>query len=162
MFAMDADMRFVDYVGAEILGDLVAGLHPEYYNIVDTSQYPYERRISLCAGIPYGHGLRYYQGTIFGGRLPNFLNMLCYIDRCLKQDYDPEQGKTNRSNVARVEDESYLNRYLLDHHPTTILHPGYLWPVRFGIPDFPVKIEVITKDNHYLRDLRNLSAKALK
>ena len=137
--SMQPQMRFIAPVGGEILGDLFAGLHHAFYNISNPLKFPYERRRHLCASIPSGRGLHYYQSSFFGGKTGHFLKLVCTIHKCLQRDYKSEGKKA----IERIQDESYLNRFLLEHNPTTILNSGYGWPAGFHRPNFKVKIEVI-------------------
>ena len=59
--------------------------------------------------------------------------------------------KQGKHQVARFHDESYLNLYFLNHHPTATLHPGYIWPGLMGIPNLPVKIETVKKTRQFSR-----------
>jgi histo-blood group ABO system transferase len=52
LFACDADMRFVDFVGDEILADRVATIHPGFVNKRGT----YETRCESCARVKSNEG----------------------------------------------------------------------------------------------------------
>ena len=52
-------------------------------------------------------------------------------------------------------DESHLNRYLLDHKPTKVLSPEYLWDKqRLGWPAVVKKLRYVTvpKSHRVIRD----------
>ena len=55
VFCCDADMRFVDHVGSEVLGDRVATLHPGFFQ-VPRSRFAYETRPSSGACRRSGRG----------------------------------------------------------------------------------------------------------
>ncbi|XP_056886098.1 globoside alpha-1,3-N-acetylgalactosaminyltransferase 1-like isoform X2 [Takifugu flavidus] len=88
VFCADVDQEFVAPVGAEILGDLVATLHPELYGM-PRNTFPYQ---------------------------------------------DQANGV-----MARGLEESYLNRYLINHRPTRVLSPEYSWWVSDMAADVPVQ-----------------------
>ena len=63
---MDVDMRIVDKVGDEILGDLVATQHPGMW-FKGPDECTYERRPESTAYVPFGDGEKYYAGGFNGG-----------------------------------------------------------------------------------------------
>ncbi len=116
LFLCDADMRFEGDVGEEILGELVATVHPGYMN---KESMPYERRPESRACVTDGEV--YYCGGFVGGRTRTFLLL---AERIRDQiDRDNSHGV-----VARWHDESHLNRVLSIVHPSVTLSPSYCYP----------------------------------
>ncbi|XP_071982746.1 histo-blood group ABO system transferase 2-like isoform X2 [Engystomops pustulosus] len=115
----DVDMVFNDHVGVEILGDLVATIHPGYF-LSDTKSFPYERRPVSAAYIPHGQGDFYYMAALYGGKVDEIykLSMACHKGIVEDKKKDIE---------AIWQEESHLNRYLVYNKPTKILSPEYLW-----------------------------------
>jgi len=72
--------------------------------------FPYERNPASTAYIPPDKGTAYYQGGFFGGRITEFLTMKDSIVRQIRLD-------DAHKIIAVNNDESHLNKYLLDKHP---------------------------------------------
>ena len=119
-------MRFVDVVGEEVLGDLVAVSHPGYFNS-PRSSLPFEERPASRAWIPPGQGSRYFAGGFQGGKVENFLRAM----HCMRDAVDDDES---RGVMACWHDESHWNRYCLDHPPTTVLPPQYTCPESWNMP----------------------------
>ncbi|XP_068098650.1 histo-blood group ABO system transferase 2-like [Hyperolius riggenbachi] len=119
LICADVDMVFNDHVGVEILGDLVATLHPGFF-LAQPESFPYERDPISKAFIPFGQGDFYYMAALYGGRVKEVykLSMACHKGIMLDK----------RNYVEAVwQEESHLNRYLLYNKPTKVLSPEYLW-----------------------------------
>lgn len=134
-FYMDVDMRIVDKVGDEILGDLVATQHPGFW-FKDINEFSYERRPESTAYVPFGEGKMYYAGGFNGGKPEHFLKMSETIVANVEKDF--ENGL-----VAVWHDESHMNRYLIDTPPTVELTPSYCYPeaVKFNPTGWNVPFE---------------------
>ncbi|KAM5328795.1 histo-blood group ABO system transferase isoform 2-T2 [Glossophaga mutica] len=119
LVCLDVDMRFRDHVGVEILAPLFGVLHPGFYGATREA-FTYERRPQSQAYIPRDQGDFYYLGGFFGGSVPEVrrLTEACH-----------QAMATDRANGIEAvwHDESHLNRYLLDHKPSKVLSPEYLW-----------------------------------
>jgi histo-blood group ABO system transferase len=145
LYYCDADMRFVADVGEEILGSLVATVHPGFYDKMP-DDFTYERRKESTAFVGPGEGSRYFAGGFNGGLTDRFLSMAEDIARRI--DIDSSNGI-----VALWHDESHLNRYLLDHPPTKILSPSYCYPESAAwAPPFPPKLVALEKDHAVMRE----------
>ena len=114
LFSCDADMRFVDFVGDEILQNRVATIHSNYM----FDQKPYETNPLSTACINRGNGKHYFAGAFYGGTKTAFL----HLARTNAKNIDIDLA---RGIIALVNDESHLNKYFVDHKPTTILSPSY-------------------------------------
>jgi len=123
LFACDADMRFVDMVGDEILSARVATQHPGYVGHRGT----YETNTRSLACVKNNEGESYFAGGFYGGSTQEFLVMNAHMIANIKRDL--------KNNIIAVwHDESHLNRYFIDHKPTKILTPSYCYPESWSIP----------------------------
>jgi len=118
IFEIDADMLFVDYVGDEILGDLVAVRHPGF---VLSRIEDYEKNPFSAAYVPKGMGQYYFAAGFFGGAHDNFIILLEQMSKTILAD-------KARNYIAVWHDESHLNRYFAYHPPTIILPCAYCYP----------------------------------
>jgi histo-blood group ABO system transferase len=138
----DADMRFVNPVGEEILGSLVATVHPGFFDKPRTS-WTYERRGESRAQVPPGRGRRYYCGGFQGGAAKWYLAAAREIDAAIKAD--------ECDGITAVwHDESHWNRYLIDRPPTVELSPSYCYPEGWSLP-FEPKLLALSKDHAAIR-----------
>ncbi|XP_070286460.1 histo-blood group ABO system transferase isoform X3 [Myotis yumanensis] len=119
LICADADMRFRDHVGVEILSPLFGTLHPGFYRAARQA-FSYERRPQSQAYIPWDQGDFYYMGALFGGSVAE-------VQRLTKAYHQAMMADSANGIEAVWHDESHLNRYLLDHKPTKVLSPEYLW-----------------------------------
>ncbi|KAL0977789.1 hypothetical protein UPYG_G00161200 [Umbra pygmaea] len=129
VFCMDVDQEFVATVGAEILGELVATLHPELYGM-PRKAFPYERKPSSLASVGENEGDYYYTSELYGGLCMEVYDMTRRCSQLILQDQE-------KGVMARGLEESYLNRYLINHWPTCILSPEYSWwesALAFNVP----------------------------
>jgi len=115
IFFFNANFQFYNPVDlAEITprewhDGLVAGLHPGRSGDInqEPDKYPYERRPESTAYIPYGRGKYYVCGAFNGGTADAFLKMCRVLAKNVQTDL-------KNNIVARVDDESHLNAYLVD------------------------------------------------
>jgi len=124
VFALDADMLFVDDVGNEILSERVATLHPGFYLKKDL---PYERNIISKACVSQKEDNYYFAGGFFGGIKQEFINLV-------KTNSENIQDDLKRGYIAEWHDESHNNRYFIDNPPTKILLPSYCYPEDAALP----------------------------
>lgn len=122
LFACDADMRFVDCVGDEILSPRVATQHPGYVGQRGT----YETRPISRACIYAHEGQHYFAGGFHGGSAQEFLKLAHTMHENIKIDM-------SKGFIAVWHDESHLNRYFVDNPPTAILSPSYCYPESWNI-----------------------------
>ena len=123
IFVLDADMLFVDDVGDEILGELVATQHPGFVGKRGTYE---TRKISTAYVAPH-EGRIYFAGGFNGGKTEQYLQ-LC------KTVTDQIEGDLKNNIIAVWHDESHLNRYFIDHPPHIILSPSYCYPESWQLP----------------------------
>ncbi|XP_063067002.1 globoside alpha-1,3-N-acetylgalactosaminyltransferase 1-like isoform X2 [Engraulis encrasicolus] len=129
VFCADVDQEFLNPVGTEILGKLVASLHPEYYD-VPVPNLPYERSSESRACVLDEEGDHYYTSELYGGLCSEVLALTKVCSQLILQD------RAMGVEAQRLE-ESYLNRYLVDKRPTRVLSPEYSWwdsPVAPKVP----------------------------
>lgn len=142
LFYSDVDMRFVDKVGDEALGELVATIHPGFYN-KKRDGFTYERRTQSAAHMGPNDGLFYFAGGFQGGKSQCFLQMAKTIRAQI--DADSSKGLT-----AVWHDESHMNKYMFRNPPTTILNPSYCYPESANLP-FQKKLLALDKNHHDMR-----------
>ncbi|XP_061584645.1 globoside alpha-1,3-N-acetylgalactosaminyltransferase 1-like [Cololabis saira] len=119
IFCIDVDQEFVGPVREEILGDLVATLHPELYGMPRTA-FPYEVEEVSSACVEEDEGDFYYTSEFYGGSVSEMYKLARACSVLILQD------QANKVTPRELE-ESYLNRYLIDHRPTCVLSPEYSW-----------------------------------
>lgn len=84
----------------------------------------------------------YYQGCLWGGKVPYIFDMIKQIDSWTKDD-------VQKNISARYYEESYMNKWYLTHRDDTItLSPEYAYPEMFAdYCKFPNKMMHLAKDN---------------
>lgn len=127
IYFFNSNAKFLEPVGTEILPEppikLVGARWPVKRKPFDhPAFYPYERRKSSLAYIsshekqPY----IYYMGGVNGGYAKDYLEMIETLAKNIRIDY-------NKGIVARVHDESHINKYFRTHK-CKILPPEYCIP----------------------------------
>lgn len=145
-YYLDVDMRIVDVVGKEILGGLIATLHPGFYN-KPKSVCPFGNAFLSHSYTPFNIAKNYYAGAVNGGS--KYLDMAETI--CKWIDMDSENGF-----VPQWHDETYLNKYLAYNPPDVSLDPSYCYPDNiihsqyWGIQRMKPKIICLTKEDSYV------------
>lgn len=139
LFAIDADMLFVDDVGDEILGERVATLHPGFIG----HRGSYETNPNSHACIRMEEGAHYFAGGFYGGTRDAFFHIL-------KTNIVRIESDLNQGIIAVWHDESHWNRYCIDYPPTVILSPSYCYPESWKLP-YPKKLLALDKDHAILR-----------
>ena len=143
LFYCDADMKFVDTVGEEILSDLVGTLHPAFWN-QHKCVYTYDRNPKSKAYMQNCTGDKYYAGGFNGGKSTLFLRMA-------EQIKDWRTIDAANDVIPLWHDESYLNKYLWLKKPTKILSPEYCYPENWNLPFFK-KLIALDKNHKDMRD----------
>jgi len=139
LFALDADMLFVDRVGSEILSSLTATQHPGFVGKRGT----YETNPLSLACVNANEGKRYYAGGFWGGSRDRFLSVCKILNERIDQDL-------KKGIIAVWHDESHLNRYLINHPPRKVLTPSYCYPESVKIP-FKKRLLALDKNHGALR-----------
>lgn len=139
LFACDADMLFVDEVGDEILGKLVAAQHPGFIG----KRGSYETNPCSTACVYDHEGEQYFAGGFYGGITEEVLKIFQTNIQNIYKDFENEF-------IAVWHDESHWNRYCIDHKPTVILSPSYLYPESWEL-DYPKKLLALDKNHEEVR-----------
>lgn len=152
LFFFNANVIFPQTVfEAELLPEdegIMAVKHPWFYD-QDPIVFPYERNPESLAYIPFGQGQHYFMGGVNGGRTEDYLTMARTLDDRIRNDLD-------KGMIAIHNDESHLNKYLLDKS-VKVLEPshGYPDPQVWSLP-FTPKIIILDKSkwggHQYLRN----------
>jgi histo-blood group ABO system transferase len=119
LYASDVDMLFVNDVGDEIIGDLVATISPGFYRTGRSEDY--ERNEKSLACVPAGYGKHYFAGGFWGGRKDNFLTACLTCALRIAKDL-------GAGVIAKYHDESHWNHYCMKTPPTVVLTPEYCAP----------------------------------
>ena len=146
-YYFDVDMSIVDKVGDEVLGDLVATMHP-YQSFYPKGDRSYDRNPKSLAYVKLGdEGPNYYAGGFNGGKTEKFLEMSEVLANRVTKDLENDV-------IALWHDESQMNRYLIDNPPTISLTPSYVFAEeQMENPSYPYepKIVALKKDHNELR-----------
>lgn len=119
IFYCDVDMKFVNVVGDEILGEgLTGALHPMYARRKEL-EFPLEPNPESQAYIDTPK--HYFAGGFQGGKSDAFIKAMKVMKRSIDADF-------SKNYIARWNDESHWNRYLWDNPPSVILSPSYVYP----------------------------------
>lgn len=157
IFYLDLDMRIVNIVGDEILGNgLTAAQHPMYAldrkfvppyepNPASASYIPRPGRVLSQDGGQMFQPL-YFAGGFQGGKTPDFLKAMKETKALIDKDLD-------KGYIPIWNDESAWNRYLFENPPSTVLNPSYIYPdsmineyyIRIWGRNYPPKIVTLTK-----------------
>lgn len=149
IYYLDADMRIVDYVGDEILGDLVAVRHPGYFVANGWGSENCDPK--SLAYVPKDKQKKYFAGGFQGGKRERYIRAMLIMG--YKIDLDNEAGV-----MAQWHDETHWNKYLVNClNELTELNPSYCMPEAIAkrrysrIENFPPKILALEKDLTYFR-----------
>ena len=146
---LDADMILVDEVKPEdIFTDkLFMGVHHpcHFLGMNPHTQYPgaFETNPKSRAAITEDDDIStYWQGCLWGGKVPEVIGMMAELDRRTKDD-------ETRDTIAVWHDESQMNKFFSEHRSdVNVLHPAYAFPEDFtDYCKFEPKIVHVSKDN---------------
>src|SRR3990167_4872488 len=138
LFYLDADMRVVDKISDEILGDGLTTAEHQMYSLRPQYIPPYEPNKESEAYVPRlgqivleGDKPRfkplYLAGGFQGGVREKFIKAMRIMRDRIDKDF-------NRNYTAIWNDESHWNKYVfenanpVDGHPTIVLPPSYIYP----------------------------------
>ncbi|KAG8436830.1 hypothetical protein GDO86_007784 [Hymenochirus boettgeri] len=142
----DVDMVFNDHVGVEILGNLVATLHPGFF-LSEPMHFPYERRPISEAYVPLGQGDFYYMAAFYGGTVQEIYKLSSACCSGISVD--------KKNNIEALwQEESHLNKYLVYNKPTKVLSPEYIWDTNLPHGDLVKKKRFLAvhKDHEEVRN----------
>lgn len=143
LYYCDVDMKFENVVGDEVIGDLVATLHPGFYERQKVGT-P-ERNPISTAYISENEDNLYYAGGFNGGKSSNFLKMSKILSKNIDKDL-------SNDIIAIWHDESHLNKYFHYIKPSIILSSSYCYPENKKIP-FDRKLVALDKNHNLLREI---------
>lgn len=158
IFYMDVDMRVVDKVGEEILGEGLTMVEHPMYAIRKELVPPYEPSNKSEAYIPRPGFVyndeqgkprfkpTYAAGGFQGGKAKVFIEAMKVMKGMIDKDFQ-------NNYIAIWNDESHWNKYLFEHNPTVVLCPSYCYPDslinEYYVPiwgkNYPPKIITLTK-----------------
>lgn len=146
LFYIDVDMRIEAEIGEEILGNIVAVIHPGFYNGGGS----WETRKESATFVPEEKRKKYFAGGFNGGLMPLFYAAMIIMKDMI--DEDKEKGI-----VPIWHDESALNKFLSNVQGITELSPSFcmvepyhlrqLW----GISHLEGKIIALDKQHSEIR-----------
>jgi histo-blood group ABO system transferase len=139
LFYLDVDMKIVQNINEEILGESVATVHPGYRGGIGT---PERRRISTAC-IASSCKNTYFAGGFNGGSSKEFLRMSKAIKKNIEQDY-------KNNIIARWHDESHMNKWFYENEPSVKLSPSYCYAEGSNLAYEP-KIIALNKNHSKLR-----------
>ena len=139
LFYCDADMRFCDNVGKEIIGGRTATQHPGFYGRRGTP----ETNPSSLAYVSPVEQMQYFAGGFNGGKREEYLKMSKVLSENIERDFE-------NKIIAIWHDESHMNRYFASNAPTNILDPGYCYGESLK-PPFRPRLLALDKNHKYLR-----------
>ena len=119
IFYCDVDMKFVQVVGDEILGEGLTAAHHPMYEVRDSVKFPLEPNPNSSAYIP--QPAHYYAGGFQGGKADLFIEAMRVMKKRIDKDF-------NINYTARWNDESHWNKYLFENPPSVILDSSYVYP----------------------------------
>ncbi len=148
IFAIDADMLCVDYIGDEILAKSVATLHPGYAIPRRNNNPVFDSNKKSCVYLmPSKQKRPYFAGAFYGGGQEEFIKLITICSLTVRHDL--------RNNIiALFHDESHLNWYFRRYKPVKILSPSYCYPnddeaIAYLLKDkFQKKILCLSKDEN--------------
>jgi hypothetical protein len=147
---LDADTRVIDTVTSEELFDdtkkYIGVHHPcHYLQMPPHNQKPgaFEIRGFSNAAITDDDDTSvYFQGCVWGGKIPEVLDMITELDRRIDEDHD-------KNVIAEWHDESHLNKFYAERSDeVNIIPPSFAYPEVFADQcTFEPKIVHLSKDN---------------
>jgi hypothetical protein len=132
IFHCDVDMLFVAPVGGEILSDgITACMHPMWTTRKGHEYAPFDPNPNSTAYVNeeeyWKNPTPYYAGGFQGGTTDKWIGVMESLRKSIDADFMPSEEKPG-GYIARWNEESHWNRYLLDNPPDKTLDPSYIWP----------------------------------
>lgn len=114
--------------------------HPTFHESWsrNTGVIPHEtNKLSVTYVDPSEDDRVYLQGCVWGGRVPEVIDMIDEMNSRVKEDIE-------NNVLARAHDESHLNRFRLDHKDQFhVLHPSFAFPGNIPSDQFAHKPKFI-------------------
>jgi hypothetical protein len=153
MLSVDADMKVYDKIEYDEVFDetkkYIGVHHPcHFVGFGPHDQYPgcydINPKSNACTKEILDMNI-YWQGCLWGGKIPYVFDMMREIDKWTKDD-------VNNGVQARYYEESYMNKWFLMHREETkTLDPSFAFPELFeNYCNFPKKIVHLAKNNKSL------------
>lgn len=132
IFYCDIDMKFVDVVGDEILGDGITAVQHPMYALDSKFCPPYEPNDKSASYIKRPGKLinnngksrfmpLYFAGGFQGGKADKFIEAMKATKKIIEYDLD-------RNYIPIWNDESAWNKHLSENPPEIVLTPSYTYP----------------------------------
>lgn len=145
----DFDLVYFANANSLVVADVESDVMPDSSGLAGAVSHPfvyspsnldwnYERRPESSAYIHPGDGIAYFRGGFFGGLPEKFLSLSETCAFMVNQDL-------SKGLIARCNDESYLNRYFIDH-PPRILDPSYCFAEQWRREQSLAKPRIIMRD----------------
>ncbi|MBN2754701.1 MAG: glycosyl transferase family 6 [Candidatus Goldbacteria bacterium] len=139
IFFFNSNIVFIRPVKEEIFpGTENGGIAASIFYMKNQDEYTYDRNPESNAYIPYGKGKAYYQGGLNGGTAADYLQMIKTVRKWVDEDVE-------KKIFAKWNDESYINKYLLDKNPL-IINRNYMFPQEWRMKDCPGKLIAMLRD----------------
>ena len=139
IYFFNSNLVFLRPVGEEILPSPEnCGIAAAVFFEKDPDEYTYDRNPDCKAYIPYGKGKAYYQGGLNGGTSSEYLKMAGILRDMVNEDL-------KNKVIVKWNDESYLNKYLLDKSPL-IISRNYMYPQEWSAKKSPGRIMAMLRD----------------
>lgn len=131
-FHCDIDMRFVSFVGDEILGDGLTGVQMPMYAVDKKFIPPYEPNPNSAAYIPRPGRIvvengnqrfepLYLAGGFQGGKIGKWIEAMKAMKAIIDED-------ARNGYIPIWNDETVWNKYLFNNPASVVLDPGYTYP----------------------------------
>lgn len=131
-FHVDIDMRFVGFVGDEILGDGLTAVQMPMYAVDKKFVPPYEPNPKSAAYIPRPGRIveedgkkrfepLYLAGGFQGGKIEYWIEAMKAMKAIIDED-------ARNGYIPIWNDETVWNKYLFNNPPSVVLDPGYTYP----------------------------------
>lgn len=146
---LDADMKVVDEITSEEIftdKEYIGVHHPcHFLQMPPHNQHPgaFETsELSLAGIVEEDDTSVYYQGCLWGGRVPEVIGMIEELQSRIQEDLD-------KNVIAQWHDESHLNKFYAENpDKVNVLSSAFAYPEDFSsYCDFSPKIVHLSKDN---------------
>lgn len=148
-FFMNANMLCMKEICEEeflpIKEDLLVVKHPGSFRI-SLKDWNWERNPESTAYIECGKEEVYVCGGINGGKANAFIDMALELSKRIDEDMA-------KGIIAKVHDESHLNRYILDYPNYRLLGCQYVYPEAWALP---IEQKIMLVDKRWVIDINKI------